>query len=354
MSVVQDLGRGDAGRPGGLRYAGVPCAGGRPGIGEPIEGPNASDRACDNRRMRPAVRGLDEHRAAVRERLVASGAVAPGPGSVSWKVNREMVVVAGWGRAILMQLAHPKVAAGVAQHSAFRGSLLSSLRRLSSTIRAMLSLSFGSHDEAIAAAAGINRIHDRVSGRVPEAAGAVGAGARYSAHDPELLRWVHATLLDSMPLTYEWLVGPLSAHERDRYCDEAAIMEPLLGIPAQLLPRSSAQLNGYLRQTLDSGVIAVSPTSRDLARAILFPPGWRLLWPAFRFLQLLTIGLLPPAIRDAYGFTWTARDARALGRWTAALRTARRVTPRRLREWPAAREARRTQARGTSLATRNS
>lgn len=299
--------------------------------------PALADRACDNRAMRPAPRALDEHRAAVRDRLVASGAVAPGPGSVSWKVNREVVVVAGWGRAILMQLAHPKVAAGVAEHSAFRGSLVASVRRLASTIRAMLSLSFGTEDEAIAAAAGINRIHDRVSGRVPESTGAVAAGARYSAHDPELLRWVHATLLESMPLTYERLVGPLSAHERDQYCDEAAIMEPLLGIPAQLLPRSSAQLKGYLCQTLASGVIAVSPTSRALAHAILFPPGWRLLWPAYRCLQLLTIGLLPPAIREGYGFTWTARDARALGRWTAALRMVRRLTPPPLREWPAAR-----------------
>jgi uncharacterized protein (DUF2236 family) len=323
--VDRAVGRGEVRGSKGLRYVRVPV-----GV------PGAADRACDNRRMRTAPRAMDEHRAAVRDRLAVSGAVMAGPGSVSWKVNREIVVIAGWGRAILMQLAHPKVAAGVAEHSSFRGSLRSSLRRLSSTIRAMLSLSFGTREEAIAAAAGINRIHDRVSGRVADSAGAVAAGQHYSAHDPELLCWVHATLLDSMPLTYELLAGPLSAQERDRYCAEAAIMEPLLGIPAQLLPRSSAALNGYLRQTLDSGVIAVSPTSRTLARAILFPPGWRLMWPAFRFIQLLTIGLLPPTIRDGYGFTWTARDARALNRWTAALRTARRVTPRRLREWPAA------------------
>ena len=339
MNAIPVAGR--VGRPEGLRYVrGMPDGvQGVAGLAF-VEGRGAGDRACHNRGMAPPPNALDEHRAAVRARLVAAGVTTAGPASVSWQINREIVVVAGWGRAILMQLAHPKVAAGVAAHSSFRGSLRSSFRRLASTIRAMLSLSFGTEDDVIAAAAGINHIHDRVSGRVPEAAGAVDAGARYSAHDPELLRWVHATLLDSMPLTYEWLVGPLSARERDRYCDEAAIMEPLLGIPAQLLPRSSAQLNGYLRQTVDSGVIAVSPTSRDLARAILFPPGWRLLWPAFRFLQLLTIGLLPPAIRDGYGFTWTARDARALGRWTAALRTARRVTPRRLREWPAARARR--------------
>lgn len=287
--------------------------------------------------MRPASRALDEHRAAVRERLAASGVVRSGPGSVSWKVNREIVVVAGWGRAILMQLAHPLVAAGVAEHSSFRSSPAARVRRLGSTVAAMLSLTFGSDDELVDAAARINGIHDRVSGRLGEAAGSMEAGRHYSAHDPALLRWVHATLLESVPLIYERLAGPLTPAERDRFCAEAAIMEPLLDIPAGLLPRNSAQLDAYLGEMLGSGTIAVSATSRELARAILFPPGWRLLWPAFRLLQLLTIGLLPPEIRAGYGFRWTDRDTRALGRWTAALRRAYRWCPTALREWPAAR-----------------
>lgn len=300
--------------------------------------------------MRTASRALDDHRAAIRERLAVSGAVRSGPGSVSWKVNREVVVVAGWGRAILMQLAHPLIAAGVAEHSSFRSSPAGRVRRLWSTVGAMLSLAFGSDDELVAAAARINSIHDRVSGRLGAAAGSIAAGRRYSAHDPALLRWVHATLLESMPLTYERLVGPLTAAERDRYCAEAAIMEPLLDIPAGLLPRNSAQLDAYLDEMLGSGTIAVSAASRELARAILFPPGWRLMWPAFRFLQLLTIGLLPPAIREDYGFTWSARDARALARWTAAVRMVRRLCPAPLREWRSARR-RRAQETKVKIAT---
>jgi uncharacterized protein (DUF2236 family) len=272
--------------------------------------------------------GIEEHRVAVRDRLVAAGAVRSGPGSVSWTVNREVLVVAGWGRAILLQLAHPLVGQGVAEHSSFRGGLRSGVSRLSSTVGAMLALSFGTDEEAINAAAAINTIHDRVS------------GPRYSAHDPELLRWVHATLLDSMPAIYERLVGPLVTDERDRYCAEAAIMEPLLGIPEGLLPRTLTQLNAYMRQMLDSGRIVVTDRSRTLARAILFPPGWRLLWPVFRPLQLLTIGLLPTVVREDYGFAWTSRDARALARWTWALRLLHRVMPRFVREWPAARRRR--------------
>ena len=92
--------------------------------------------------------------------------------------------------------------------------------------------------------------------------GVARAGEAYSAHDPDLQRWVHATLLDSIPLTYELLVGPLTLPERDRYCSEAAIMEPLLGMPAGWLPRDSAQLDTYMREMLAGGRIVVTDTSR--------------------------------------------------------------------------------------------
>jgi len=280
---------------------------------------------------------LEAHREAVRTRLLGSGVARSQAGSITWRVNREIVVVAGWGRAILLQLAHPLIAAGVADHSSFRGSPMASFRRFSSTVGAMLSLTFGSDEEAVNAAAGINGIHDRVVGRLAEPAGPFAPGQRYSAHDPELLRWVHATLLESIPLTYELLVGSLTSEERDRYCAEATIIEPLLDVPPGLLPRNSAQLDAYMREMLDSRRIVVNATSRMLARAMLFPPGWQLAWPAFRALQLVTIGLLPPTIRNDYGFSWTTGDARAFARWSTALRLLRRAAPPVLREWPASR-----------------
>ena len=275
---------------------------------------------------------LQRHRAAVRARLLQTQFLRAGPDSVTWQVNREVLVVAGWGRAILLQLAHPAVAAGVHHHSSFRGSLRSSFRRLHATVGAMLSITFGDTEQMIAAAAGINAIHDRVRGRTGE-----GAGEAYSAHDPELQRWVHATLLESMPLTYEMLVGPLTLRERDQYCAEGAIMEPLLGMPPGSLPRDSEQLEIYMRDMQAGGSLVVTDTSRALARALLYPPRWHAAWPAFRAMQLITIGSLPPALRDAYGFAWTARDQRALARWTTLLRTSRRLLPPLAREWPMAR-----------------
>jgi uncharacterized protein (DUF2236 family) len=275
---------------------------------------------------------LDRHRAAVRARVLGSDHLRAGPGSVTWKVNREAIAIAGWGRAILLQLAHPAVAAGVRDHSAVRGSLLSSVRRLHSTIDAMLSITFGETERMIGAAARIHAIHDRVRGRTQD-----GAGEVYSAHDPGLQRWVHATMLDSIPLTYELLVGPLTRRERDQYCLEASFMEPLMGMPDGWLPRDSAQLDTYMREMLGGGRIIVTGTSRAVARAVLYPPRWRVAWPAFRATQLITIGLLPPAIRLAYGFEWGARDERALARWTKVLRASLRLLPPLVRQWPIAR-----------------
>ena len=290
------------------------------------------------RAVTPAV--VEHHRAAVRARLARANANRPGPDSVTWKINREIVVVAGWQRAILLQFAHPLVARGVHDHSGFRAGLKASMARLRSTVGAMLALTFGDDDAAVDAAARINAVHDRVHGEIPGPAAAFDRGHRYSAHDPELLRWVHATLLESVLLAYELLVVPLTDAEKDRYCAEAAIAEPLLNLPAGSLPRDARALDGYMREMLGGGSLAVTETSRNLARAVLFPRRSLMLWPALRPVRLLTIGLLPTHIRAAYGFNWDAREERALARWTALIRTMVRVLPPIAREWPDARHRR--------------
>lgn len=282
---------------------------------------------------------LDRHRAAVRARLSASGMTRPGHGSISWTINREIAVMAGWGRAILLQLAHPLVAAGVNDHSRFRAGPVARLARLRSTVAAMRALTFGDDEDAIAAAARINVIHDRVFGRTRVEAGLFPALTAYSAHAPDLLCWVHATLVDSLPLAYDILVEPLTPDERNRYCLEAAVMEPLLDIPPGMLPRSETALDAYLHDVLADGTLVVTDVTRALARAVLFPRGWRLLWPLFRPVQLLTLGLLPPRLREAYGFAWTEKDARALVRWTTAWRWLGRIVPARARQWPSARRS---------------
>ena len=253
------------------------------------------------------------------------------------RVNGETVVVLGWGRAILMQLAHPLIAAGVGAHSRFDVRPLAYLQRMRGTISAMLSLTFGSEAEIRQTAERINAIHRRVRGRLEHAVGRHAAGTPYDATDPALLAWVHATLVDSQLLTYALFVEPLSADEEDRYCAEAAQVGPRLGVPPGRLPDSRDRLDGYLREMQDGDQLAVGDQARRLAASLLALPGGLWVAPARRLGRLATLGLLPAGIRDAYGFAWSARDARRLRTAAALLRGARRIAPPLMRRWPAAR-----------------
>lgn len=254
--------------------------------------------------------------------------------SLSRSINRERLALLGWGRAIAMQFAHPLIAAGVSEHSTFSHSRLARLRRLHGTVQAMLSITFGGEAGARATAARINAIHDRVHGVLPQAAGRFPAGTPYSAHDPALLQWVLATLLDSMPRAYMRFIGPLSIAEQDRYCREAAFLGRLLGIPDAMLPQQMADVQAIVRSHIDDGTLVVTPAARQLIHDVLYPPFHLAYWPAARVTRLATIGLLDPALRAQYDFTWTARDARALDRWTRGVHRLRAIAPGWIRYWP--------------------
>jgi uncharacterized protein (DUF2236 family) len=259
--------------------------------------------------------------------------------SISWTIHRELVLLLGWGRAILMQFAHPLVARGVADHSAFRAEVFGGWRRLHRTLGAMLALTFGEYQEAQRSADRINAIHERVHGRLPRAEGALAEDTPYSACDPALLGWVHATLVDSFLLAYELYVRPLSPTERDAYCAESAGIESLLRIPTGSLPRTASALGSYVSAKLLSGEIHVTDTARELARGVLYPPMSLPAWPALAVLRLATVGLLPPSLREDYGFSWDSHRARVLRASAAVIRNLLPVVPSALRYWPAARAA---------------
>jgi uncharacterized protein (DUF2236 family) len=256
--------------------------------------------------------------------------------AVAWQVNGERVTVLGWGRAILMQLAHPLVAAGVA-HSAFAGSPLAPARRLHGTVTAMLDLTFGDAAAGGRAAQRIRAIHDRVNGRLASAVGRFPAGTPYSAHDVDLLLWVHATLLDSMLVLYERVVAPLAEAEREAYLREAALGMTRIGLPAERAPQTMAALRSTIEDAHRDGRLAVAPSSRALADAVLAPPfGWAIL-PVVRLQRLLTIGLLPPSFRELYGFHWTPARERRFETLVSALRRVRRASPAIVARFAAAR-----------------
>lgn len=256
---------------------------------------------------------------------------------VARRLNAERLVVLAWPRAILLQLAHPLVAAGVAAHSSFRGGPTAAATRLRATVHAMRALTFGTPEDHRRTLDTIRAIHRRVQGRVSVATGRFAVGTRYSAEDPALLLWVHATLLDSVPLIHTHVVGPLSAEERDRYCAESAAVAVALGARDEEVPRTWSALNAYLTQMYASGSIAIGDAARELADAVLEPPLSWLIAPITGLNRLVTIGTLPPHVRDQYGFVWRERDDRRLASAFRMLAAVRRRLPDRVAYWPEAR-----------------
>ncbi len=264
----------------------------------------------------------------------------PQPGGITWRIAGERLSLLAWPRAILLQLAHPLVAAGVADHSSFRGSPIAPLARLHATVRAMRRLTFGSDAEAAVVVRHILSIHDRVNGQLRDTTGVHARGAHYSAHDPALLLWVHATLLDSHVRVLEPVLGPFTPDERDQYCRETAPFAVMLGAAPDQVPHTWAQLQAWVALEIESGRVAVGADARGLAPAVLRPGLGRLVWPLAQGAELITVGTLPPGIRSGYGFPWNATREHRMHRALAALRGIRRRIPDVLARWPEARRRR--------------
>jgi uncharacterized protein (DUF2236 family) len=247
------------------------------------------------------------------------------PDSLTWRINQEPVLLLGGGRALLMQLAHPGVAAGVYEHSDFRRRPLDRLVR---TLELTLALTFGSRAEALAAAHQINTVHQQVRGR------------GYSATDPRLLLWVHATLIDSALVTYEAFVGPLSAGDREAYYQEAKLIGGLLGLANARYPAGIREFDSYLSAMLGGPELLVDGRARELARAVLRPPLQRVPPPVFRPVEAITAGLLPAGLRLDYGLRWGRVEQMGFAAARSALPRALRVLPQRFRQVPPARTAR--------------
>jgi uncharacterized protein (DUF2236 family) len=254
------------------------------------------------------------------------------------RVAAERVVLLGWSRAILMQLAHPLIAAGVLQHSEYRGGVISAAIRLHHTVRAMRRLTFGDAQQRHAALSRIQGIHRTVHGTLTEAAGPFAVGTPYSAEDPALLLWVHATLVESTADIYARVVAPLSADDLDTYCEQSiATLLDLGGDPATA-PRTWQALRVYMASVQSSGVLAVTAAARDLGHAVLTPRAAGLPVPFTGLQKIITVGLLPTGIRDSYRFEWNARRERRFALAIRSVRAIRSVTPRRLAWWPDARK----------------
>jgi uncharacterized protein (DUF2236 family) len=276
-----------------------------------------------------------------------------GPRSEAWRLNREAMLLLGAGpRALLLQIAHPLVAAGVAEHSDFRTDPWA---RLSGTLRSYLRIVYGTADAARGEIQRLNELHRGIRGSILDPGARARHGRRYSALDPDLSLWVHATLVDSTIAAYDAWIEPLSRDEQARYYDETLPVGRAFGIPASRLPADLDAFETYLDDMLaPGGPIEVGDLARELAHGILHPPlgpavaaaGWpfdRLASAAdavparaYGWLFWPSIGLLPSHVREGYGFAWGLRQ-RAVASWLVATWQAwRPMLPPSFRQMPQA------------------
>jgi uncharacterized protein (DUF2236 family) len=258
-----------------------------------------------------------------------------GPDSMTWRLTRERAMLLGGPRALLLQLAHPLVAAGVAAHSSFQNDPIQRLRR---TLDATLAVVFGTTSEAEAAVARVNRSHTYVRGELAQPAGHFAAGAAYSAFDPDLLLWVHATLVDTTLRVFPEFVGPLTDTELALAYEESKIAARLFGVPDEVLPDDLPAFRAYVDRMLASE-IAVAPFQRTLADEILAPRIRFVPRALFRPEAAVTIALLPERVRAAYGYELTRGGERVFDWSRRMVRGILPVLPSRVRYQPHARRA---------------
>lgn len=243
-----------------------------------------------------------------------------GPDSVNWKVNRESALFLGGARAAFLQLAHPWVAAAIAQHSS---TLEHPIARFHRTFRVIFAMDFGSSEQAFAVARNLHQLHQQIYGSMPESAGRFASGTSYRANDLDALRWVYATLIDTAAVTYDLVLPPLSHDERERYYAESKKLAALFGLPVCELPANWSEFRRFFDGMLRSNTIVVSSTARDLAHRLHNGSGLPVRPP--RWYRALTVDLLPQRLREEFQFTLGERDRRSSAR---ALRWIRRIYPR--------------------------
>jgi len=250
--------------------------------------------------------------------------------SVARRVDRELFLLLGGTAALLMQVSHPLVAAGVARHSDFARAPIGRLRR---TLDTTLAVVFAEPSQARAALRRIDRRHGPVRGTLSD-------GRGYDARDPDLLLWVQTTLVLTSLRLYEAVAGPLPAADRDAYWEETKPVATLLGIPHDRQPETLADLERYARTMLASHA-RPDAISVGVARQVRRPFGWLpepIYWPS----DALAAALLPAALRAPLGLRYGLRERLFFAVVIAAARILRAILPMRLTVVP---QARRFEAR---------
>jgi uncharacterized protein (DUF2236 family) len=241
-------------------------------------------------------------------------------------VNRESAVFLGAGRAALLQLAHPWVAASLAHHSNLRNDAVS---RFHSTFRVIYTMLFGTRAQAVAASRQLYRRHTSIRGELPHAIGNHPQGEHYEANEVSALCWVYATLIDSAILAYEFVQPPLLPDERERYYEESKRMAALFGIPATSLPPDWAAFSRYTAEMIESPLLGVDEDARALGHSVMSGVGTKIRPP--HWYRALTAFWMPPRLRIAFALPFGATEEKAIRRAAHWMPFLYSRTPRLLR-----------------------
>lgn len=212
----------------------------------------------------------------------------------------EGIMLAGAGRALLLQLANPAVGRGVAEHSTFEGR---PVNRLKGTLTYVYAIVYGTDEQVKEVRRRVNRAHVPV--RRPDTAESPG----YSAYDPELQLWVVATLYDTARTVIEKVYGPLDAGTADAMYRDYARLGTALQVPEGMWPQDRAAFGRYWDEQV--ATLQAGPAGIRVAHGLLYPKHtalwYRAIIPPARF---LTAGFLPERIRQDFGLPWNDRHER--------------------------------------------
>jgi uncharacterized protein (DUF2236 family) len=240
----------------------------------------------------------------------------------------EAILLAGGGRAILMQIAHPAVGRGVAEHSDFASRPLD---RLHATMTYVYAVVYGTDAEIAAVRRRVNLAHSPVHD------GPADAGPAYNAFDPDLQLWVAATLYETAVDLYQRIFGPFDDESAERIYREYGVLGTSLQVPPGAWPQNRAAFVEYWNSVLPR--LQVTDATRRVARELLRPravPFW--LKAVMPLARLMTVGLLPEQLRAEFGLAMTGRNERRFRRWLRIAATIFPRLPARIRHSPRDRE----------------
>lgn len=248
-----------------------------------------------------------------------------GRDSMAWRVNTEPTVILGGGRALLLQVAHPAVAAGVGDHSRYTQDPWG---RLFGTLHVVMKMMFGSPEESLRHQRLLEEFHQGIVGTGDD-------GTPYRALDPALLLWVWATLVDTAVDMYRRCIGSLSDADRERYYQESKSLAVGVGVPYEMCPKDWTSFEDYYQRVIDSD-LRVTESARKVAVAIMAPPlPFGLAGVASVPQRLVTTGLLPESVRSQYGLSWSSGDRQRFDAFFASVRVASHLTISPVRRLPA-------------------